>query len=85
MDNKEEKFEQDVQNETAAEETQEQFDEDGIMRYAGDVRYDEIIKNICESIELYEPHDYREQISKNMQLLVDGKGAERIVEMLYNI
>lgn len=59
----------------------EQFDKLGIMVSAGDCRGDDcfverlttIIKNIIDN------YDLRLKMSKRMQLLVDGNGADRIV------
>lgn len=60
----------------------EQFHEDGIILYAGDVRKQDIISNIMNYLEQYEQASVRLEKSKKMQELVDGKGALRIAELL---
>lgn len=55
-----------------------QFAEDGIMRYAGDVRYEKVKEKICESLECYDDHKLRLELSHKMQQLVDGNGVIRI-------
>ena len=60
------------------------FAEKGVMAYAGDCRgngrfFDEIGNKLTELIN---DSNVREKLSKKMQSLVDGKGAERIVESL---
>lgn len=59
------------------------FQEDKIIDYAGDVRYDDITKKINEYLIIYHT-DYklREERAGKMQELVDGKGAMRIAELL---
>lgn len=59
------------------------FQEEGVIDYAGDVRDADIFENINRILNLYF-HDsaLREERSKRMQKLVDGKGAERIAEAL---
>lgn len=55
----------------------------GIIRYAGDVRMDDIIGNIPGIIEReYESMEERKSRSARMQHLVDGKGAERVAKKL---
>lgn len=61
----------------------EQFAEDGLIAYAGDVRHKNIasaISNIL--IEYYLKKNVRQQRSRKMQQLIDGKGAMRIAEIL---
>lgn len=57
------------------------FAQEGIIEYAGDVRYDDVLDNINELVDKYR-HDrgLRKMLSKSMQLMVDGNGASRIVE-----
>lgn len=62
----------------------EQFHEDGIISYAGDVRKEDISSNILYYLEQYREADIRQAKSKKMQELVDGKGALRIAELLLN-
>lgn len=59
-----------------------QFEEDGIISYAGDIRQDDIFKNIFSLYKIYEDINFRLERSKKMQKLVDGKGAERIARLL---
>lgn len=60
-----------------------EFQEEGIIDYAGDVRNINIFENINRLLDQYF-HDpmLREERSERMQKLVDGKGAERIAETL---
>lgn len=62
------------------------FHDDRIIDYAGDARYDDIIGNILNYLELYYSRlDLRAERSRRMQELVDGKGAGRIARFLQNI
>ncbi|MFW5630041.1 MAG: UDP-2,4-diacetamido-2,4,6-trideoxy-beta-L-altropyranose hydrolase [Acetivibrio ethanolgignens] len=62
-----------------------QFQRDGIIEYAGDVRNDTVTENISQLLEKYwKNRDLREEKSKKMQALVDGHGAGRIAEILIN-
>lgn len=60
-----------------------EFQEEGIIEYAGDVRNTDIFENINRILNRYY-HDsaLREERSIRMQKLVDGKGAQRIAEVL---
>ena len=58
------------------------FDAKGLIKYAGDVRYDDIGSRIMEYIAYYNDETYRKEISREMQELVDGYGAERIARTL---
>lgn len=63
-----------------------QFEQDGLINYAGDARYDKIVENIVQELKRYQnDRILREQRSYAMQDMVDGKGAFRIVEALKNI
>jgi UDP-2,4-diacetamido-2,4,6-trideoxy-beta-L-altropyranose hydrolase len=59
-----------------------QFKNDGLMPYAGDVRYDDFVSNILEYMEIMSQTDYRKEISAKMQRLIDGNGAERVAKEL---
>lgn len=60
-----------------------EFQEEEIIDYAGDVRDTDIFENINQILNLYFHNPaLREERSKRMQKLVDGKGAERIAEVL---
>ena len=60
-----------------------QFEKDGLIDYAGDVRMDDIFSNV---IKLYEKYDedsiVRKERSVLMQQMVDGNGADRIARIL---
>lgn len=58
------------------------FQEDGQIAYAGDVRMDDVVKNIKHCMEIYDAVSVRQEKSLQMQKLVDGKGAGRIAEVL---
>lgn len=63
----------------------ERFGKDGIMLYAGDVRdggtFDTITQNLTN---LSDDFDGRERISHKMQKVVDGRGATRIVQGIFD-
>lgn len=58
------------------------FQEDGQIAYAGDVRTDDVVKNIKRCMEIYDAASVRQEKSLQMQELVDGKGARRIADVL---
>lgn len=59
------------------------FQDDGIIDYAGDVRKDDVAGNIERYLQLYNSNQkLRQERSKEMQKLVDGKGALRIAKVL---
>lgn len=59
-----------------------QFDKDGIIEYAGDVRYDDVYKNIYRLYEKYTNFALRKLRSEKMQKVMDGRGAARIASLL---
>ena len=63
----------------------ERFGKDGIMLYAGDIRdggtFDTITQNLTN---LSDDFDGRERISHKMQKVVDGRGATRIVQGIFD-
>lgn len=63
-----------------------QFAADEMIDYAGDVRYEGTIGNIACIIEdYYSNYEERKKRSRKMQGLVDGKGAQRIAQMLMDM
>ena len=60
----------------------EQFDADGIIPYAGDVRKDDVYGNIYKLYEKCQNPAVRKQYSEKMQKMMDGRGAERIAVLL---
>ena len=62
-----------------------QFAEDGIMRYAGDIICDKVYENIRATVELYKKKSYRNQISDKMKQLIDGQGAARVINQLFQV
>lgn len=62
-----------------------QFAEDGIMRYAGDIRYDKVYENMQTVVESYQEKSYRNQISTQMKKLIDGQGAARVINQLFQV
>lgn len=62
-----------------------QFAEDGIMRYAGDIRYDKVYENICTIVEVYHEKNYRNQVSDKMKHLIDGQGAHKLIRALFDL
>ncbi len=60
-----------------------QFAEDGLIEYAGDIRYQDIAEAVSEIMEHgYADKEKRRRRSAAMQRLVDGRGAWRIAEIL---
>lgn len=60
-----------------------QFQKDGIMEYAGDVRFENVGYNVSKFLKgAYQSESVRRKLSEKMQLLVDGKGAERIAHFI---
>lgn len=60
-----------------------QFQKDGIIEYAGDIRRDAVAANVSRCLDKYwKNKELREEKSKKMQSLVDGHGAGRIAEIL---
>lgn len=59
-----------------------QFDEDGLISYAGDVRVDDVYGNIYRLYRKFEDSKLRKACSKKMQKVMDGQGATRIATLL---
>ena len=60
-----------------------QFQDDGIIDYAGDIRESDVVEMIVSYLEKYYGRpDLRAERSEKMQGCVDGKGSERIARML---
>lgn len=60
-----------------------QFQEDGLIDYAGDARIDDIAKNVNQYLKKYQDDwQLHEKKSEKMQEMVDGKGAMRLAEAL---
>lgn len=59
-----------------------QFEEDGMIAYAGDARKDTVYESISRLWEKYQNPQLRQEVSKKMQSVIDGKGAERIARLL---
>ena len=63
-----------------------QFAFDGVIDYAGDLRCENVTKNVINLIEQYQKDiETRKQRSQKMEKLVDGKGAIRLACKLINI
>lgn len=62
-----------------------QFQQDGVIMYAGDVRYVDITEKILDCLKQYESAELRREHSRKMQQIVDGRGAERIVDILHSL
>lgn len=65
-----------------------QFEKDGLMKYAGDMRNGSIIEALTSSISFYSDKDNRKRASDELRMLVDGQGAKRLVERIvrdYNL
>lgn len=59
-----------------------QFDVDGLISYAGDVRTDDVYNNIYRLYKKYENPQLRKDVSEKMQKIMDGQGAARIAALL---
>ena len=59
-----------------------QFDADGLISYAGDVRKDDVYRNVYRLYEEYKNMHLRKKLSEKMQEVMDGKGSARIAELL---
>lgn len=60
------------------------FSEDRIMIYAGDIRKENTICEIVKNIKvILDDEYYRFNVRKKMKKLVDGKGAERIIQKCF--
>lgn len=59
-----------------------QFEEDNLISYAGDVRFDKVYENIYQLFEKYQDANLRKERSTTMQQVVDGQGAARIAKLL---
>jgi len=60
-----------------------QFEKDGIIDYAGDVRYTNVSENIANMVKKYFANkELRKIRSDKMQKLIDGQGAIRIARAL---
>ena len=63
-----------------------QFDSDGLIDYAGDLRSDDVARNVKELIKKYQDDPrIRKQRSAGMQELVDGRGALRLAEAVCDL
>jgi len=60
----------------------EQFDADGLIPYAGDVRVDDVYGNIYKLYEKCKNPMIRRRYSEKMQTVIDGRGAARIASLL---
>ena len=58
------------------------FQEDGLMRYLGDLRTDNVTDNLLSAMDEYMDSSLRRKLSGGLQKLVDGQGAGRIVEKM---
>ena len=62
------------------------FNDDDIIPYAGDVRYDPVVDNVNTLINEYgNDTELRKKRSEKMQSLVDGKGATRIAKAILEL
>lgn len=59
-----------------------QFEKDGLMKYAGDMRNGSVIEAIEDYIYFYSSKDHRKMASMGLKKLVDGLGAKRLVEKI---
>lgn len=63
-----------------------QFQEDGLIDYAGDARMDDIAETINQYLTRYRnDFELRKEKSEKMQKMVDGKGAERIARAIVTL
>ena len=63
-----------------------QFQEDGLIDYAGDARMDDIAGTINQYLTRYRnDFELRKEKSEKLQKVVDGKGAERIARAIVTL
>ena len=54
-----------------------------IMLHAGDARFDPVVSNILQALDVYLTNDdLRKEYATRMNALVDGQGVQRIAEFL---
>ena len=54
-----------------------------IMLHAGDARFDPVVSNILQALDVYLTNDdLRKEYAARMNALVDGQGVQRIAEFL---
>ncbi len=60
------------------------FDDYGLIRYAGDFRKDPrgVINQIYNDISLSQEYGLRSELANKLQKVVDGRGAQRIAEII---
>ncbi|MCR4792117.1 MAG: UDP-2,4-diacetamido-2,4,6-trideoxy-beta-L-altropyranose hydrolase [Lachnospiraceae bacterium] len=58
------------------------FDTDELMPCAGDVRGGNVPARIAELLDRVESYEYRTAVSRRLQSVVDGKGADRLAALL---
>ncbi|MCI9633013.1 MAG: UDP-2,4-diacetamido-2,4,6-trideoxy-beta-L-altropyranose hydrolase [Ruminococcus sp.] len=59
----------------------ETFHKNGLMEYAGDLRYDPVLNRVIKLLEgKYQDYAYRKETSEMMRREMDGRGAWRIAE-----
>lgn len=58
------------------------FDSDGLITWCGDVRYEDVPEKVLQALEIYRDERVRQERSRKMRKLVDGKGAARIVQAM---
>lgn len=62
-----------------------QFAEDDIIDYAGDVRKENVVENVCRLLMKNDNKELRQRRTLQMQQLVDGKGAVRIAQKIVEL
>ena len=61
----------------------EQFCEDKLIPYAGDLRQDAVVSNVLALLESQSmQYESRKEVSSKMQELIDGRGAKRIARKI---
>lgn len=64
----------------------EQFAEDGLIEYAGDIRESNVVEKVRDILTgSYIKKEERKRRSRKMQAAVDGKGAGRIANVMKNV
>ena len=58
------------------------FDADELMPCAGDVRGGEVPRRVSELLERLDSYEYRLNVSRRLQKVIDGRGADRIARLL---
>ena len=58
------------------------FDNDELMPCAGDVRGGNVPKRVAQLLEKLDSYEFRSGVTRKLQNVVDGKGADRLAKLI---